>query len=512
MPYNSKTPLENASRLKAIIDTAIDGIITIDTQGMVETVNPAVSKIFGYAADEIIGNNIKMLMPEPDKSKHDQYLHNYLDTGVKKIIGIGREVLGRKKDGTLFPFLLSISEVQLEDKKIFTGVIHDITQLKKAESDLKESESRINAIINTAVDGIITINERGIMEMLNPSAVKMFGYNSAEELIGKNVSFLAPEPDKSRHDGYLDNYHKTGKKKIIGIGREVSGLRKDGTTFPFILSVSEMNIEGRRIYTGFVHDVTGQKMNEEKLRRYASELQRSNHELQDFAYVSSHDLQEPLRKIQAFGDRLKSKETESLSEQGKDYVDRMLNAASRMQKLINDLLEFSRVTSKAQPFTAINLNTVLQEVISDLEISIEKNKVKISAENLPSIEGDATQLRQLFQNLLSNAIKFRKEGGNPEIKISARKKQRQPHMIATPGDEMVELYVEDNGIGFEEKYLDKIFNIFQRLEGQKYEGSGIGLAICRKIAIRHGGNITARSQPGKGTTFIVTLATKQTSE
>jgi two-component system, LuxR family, sensor kinase FixL len=512
MPYNSKTPLENASRLKAIIDTAIDGIITIDTRGIVETVNPAISKIFGYTPEEIIGNNIKMLMPEPDKSNHDQYIHNYLTTGVKKIIGIGREVLGRKKDGTVFPFLLSISEVQLENKKIFTGVIHDITQLKKTEDALRESESRINAIINTAVDGIITINERGIMEMVNPSAVKMFGYNSAEELMGKNVSYLAPEPDKSNHDSYLENYHRTGKKKIIGIGREVSGLRKDGTTFPFVLSVSEMNIEGRRIYTGFVHDVTGQKMNEEKLRRYASELQRSNHELQDFAYVSSHDLQEPLRKIQAFGDRLKSKETETLSEQGKDYVDRMLNAASRMQKLINDLLEFSRVTSKAQPFAQVNLNTVLKEVISDLEISIEKNKVKISSEELPSIEADATQMRQLFQNLLSNAIKFRREGVNPEIKISCKRKQRQQHMIATPGDEMIELNFEDNGIGFDEKYLDKIFNIFQRLEGQKYEGSGIGLAICRKIAIRHGGNITAGSMPGKGTTFIVTLATRQTRE
>jgi two-component system, LuxR family, sensor kinase FixL len=509
MSYNKNNPLDDASRLKAIIDNAIDGIITIDTSGIIESVNPAAAKIFGYNSEEMIGRNVNMLMPEPDHSNHDHYLSNYLKSGHAKIIGIGREVLGKKKDGSTFPFLLGISEVNLEGKKIFTGIVHDITKVKQAETALRESESRIAAIISTAVDGIITINERGLIEMMNPSALEMFGYESTEELLGKNISALMPEPDKSQHDGYLKNYHETGKKKIIGIGREVTGLRKDGTTFPFVLSVSEMQIEGRRIYNGFVHDITQQKLNEEKLRRYASELQRSNLELQDFAYVSSHDLQEPLRKIQAFGDRLKSRETEKLTEQGKDYVDRMLNAASRMQKLINDLLSFSRVTSKAQPFVKVDLNQVLKEVLSDLEITVEKNKAKITFESLPVIEADPTQMRQLFQNLIANAIKFRKENTDPEIKIYSKSIQKKAHLTSTPGDEIIELYFEDNGIGFDEKYLDKIFNIFQRLEGQKYEGSGIGLAICRKIAIRHGGNITAFSQPDKGAKFIVTLSSKQ---
>jgi two-component system sensor kinase FixL len=187
----------------------------------------------------------------------------------------------------------------------------------------------------------------------------------------------------------------------------------------------------------------------------------------------------------------------------------MLNAASRMQKLINDLLSFSRVTSKAQPFVKVDLNQVLKEVLSDLEIAIEKNKAKISFESLPVIEADPTQMRQLFQNLIANAVKFRKEDTNPEVKIYSKSIQKKPHLTSTPGDEIIELYFEDNGIGFDEKYLDKIFNIFQRLEGQKYEGSGIGLAICRKIAIRHGGNITAFSQPDKGAKFIVTLSSKQ---
>lgn len=503
--------MESASRLKAIFENVIDGIITIDRNGIIESVNPAAALIFEYDPSELIGQNVKMLMPEPDRSRHDGYIRNYQETGVKKIIGIGREVLGLKKSGKTFPFLLSVSEVQVSDKVIYTGIIHDITKLKEAENALKESENKINSIINAAVDGIITIDERGMMEMINPSAAKIFGY-SEEELIGKSVNMLMPEPDRSQHDGYIERYQRTGEKRIIGIGRQVTGLKKNGTTFPFFLSVSQVDFAGRRVYTGFVHDITEQKMNEERLRRYAADLERSNQELQDFAYVSSHDLQEPLRKIQAFGDRLKMKESDKLSEQGKDYVERMLNAAVRMQHLINDLLTYSRVTSKAKPFEKVDLNTILKEVLSDLEVSIERTHAIVNQVNLPVIEADVTQMRQLFQNLISNAIKFRKEDEAPQINIYYKHFQRTAHLTATPGDEFIELYVEDNGIGFDEKYLDKIFNIFQRLEGQKYEGSGIGLAICRKIAIRHGGHITAKSSLGKGSTFIVKLALRQPNE
>ncbi|MDX5419638.1 MAG: PAS domain S-box protein, partial [Hymenobacteraceae bacterium] len=376
---------------------------------------------------------------------------------------------------------------------------------------LRESENKINSIIQGAVDGIITINTRGVIEMVNPSAAKLFGYE-ASELLGKSINVLMPEPDRSLHDSYMHHYQVTGEKRIIGIGREVTGMRKDGSIFPFYLSISEVQLADRKVYTGFVHDITRQKLTEERLRRYAAELERSNRELQDFAYVSSHDLQEPLRKIQAFGDRLMSKEYDNLSEQGKDYVDRMLNAASRMQNLINDLLDFSRVTTKSKPFVKVKLDEILTDVISDLEVTIEKTEAKIVRSPLPEIEAEPTQMRQLFQNLLSNAIKFRKENESPIINIYAKNLQRQAHLTATPGDELTEIYIEDNGIGFDEKYLDRIFNIFQRLEGKKYEGSGIGLAICRKIAIRHGGDITAQSQPGIGTRFIITLAIKHPEE
>ncbi|MEM6263296.1 MAG: PAS domain S-box protein [Bacteroidota bacterium] len=373
-----------------------------------------------------------------------------------------------------------------------------------------ENASRLSAIIETAIDGIITIDERGTIETMNPAASAIFGYEEGE-VLGQNINVLMPEPYHSEHDEYLDRYHNTGHAQIIGIGREVTGKKKDGTIFPFRLAISEVNLEGRKIFTGIVHDLTHQKQSEERLRRYAADLERSNRELQDFAYISSHDLQEPLRKIQAFGSRIQSKEADKLSDQGQEYLSRMLNASRRMSRLINDLLGFSRLSTKALPFEQVDLNKILKEVISDLEIRIERTQAIVEVGDLPVVEADPTQMRQLFQNLIANALKFHKEGERPRVEVSGRfLNGHSPD--ATPGDHILEVRVKDNGIGFDVKYLDRIFKIFQRLEGRKYEGSGMGLAICKKITNRHGGDITAESANGKGTTFVVTLSRRQTEQ
>ena len=249
----------------------------------------------------------------------------------------------------------------------------------------------------------------------------------------------------------------------------------------------------------------------EQETRQRQELMRSNEELQQFAYIASHDLQEPLRKIQAFGDRLKTKYSEVLTEQGRDYLDRMQNAAHRMQVLINDLLSLSRVTTKIQSFIPINLTQATQEVLSDLEIRIQQTQAQIEVGELPTLNADPLQMRQLLQNLLSNALKFHRDDAPPLIKIYSRRLLGQEHKPSgiLPMAEVYQLFIEDNGIGFDEKYLDRIFNVFQRLHSRnEYEGAGMGLAICRKIVENHGGSITAKSTPGQGTTFIVTLPIK----
>jgi light-regulated signal transduction histidine kinase (bacteriophytochrome) len=262
-------------------------------------------------------------------------------------------------------------------------------------------------------------------------------------------------------------------------------------------------------------DITERKRSEENLAQKAAELARSNAELEQFAFVASHDLQEPLRKIQAFGDRLKAKCDAVNLQDGRDYLDRMQNAAARMQTLIYDLLTFSRVISRNEPFVPVDLKRVTQEVISDLEVRIEKSGAKIELGDLPTIEADAPQMRQLLLNLIGNALKFHAPGKSPVVQVSARMISAAAGAKGSAGGEVTghaagttccELTVKDNGIGFDEKYLDRIFAVFQRLHGrQEYEGTGIGLAVCRRIVDRHGGRITAHSKPGEGATFIVTL-------
>jgi signal transduction histidine kinase len=241
---------------------------------------------------------------------------------------------------------------------------------------------------------------------------------------------------------------------------------------------------------------------EEKLKAFAAKLEQSNRELQDFAYVASHDLQEPLRKIQAFGDRLKSKHGDVLTTEGSGYLERMQNAAHRMQLLINDLLQFSRITTNAQPFKPVDLGKVAREVLSDLEARLEQTAGRVQIDELPTIDADPLQMRQLLQNLIGNALKFHRKDIPPIVQVRWHRNGN--------ADRYCEVFVEDNGIGFDEKYLDRIFGVFQRLHGRgEYEGTGVGLAICRKIVARHSGSITAKSKPGQGTTFIVTLPVHQ---
>ncbi len=242
---------------------------------------------------------------------------------------------------------------------------------------------------------------------------------------------------------------------------------------------------------------------ENAMQEYAAELERSNRELQDFANIASHDMQEPLRKILTFSELLQKRYAGVIDERGQDYLDRMDYSAHRLYDLINDLLAYSRVTTRARPFTQVDLNEVARKVLNDLDLQIEQSHASIDLASLPTLEADPTQMYQLLQNLVSNALKYQQPGVEPVIEIASPDSGENG---------TYQIQVRDNGIGFDEKYLDRIFQPFQRLHGRdEYEGTGMGLAICRKIVERHGGSITARSSPGAGTTFIIDLPTSQKS-
>ena len=258
---NLEAAEQSEARARGVQDTAVDAIVVIDERGIVESINPAGERMFGYGKSEVVGQNVKMLMPSPFHEEHDGYLRNYRETGVKKVIGIGREVEGRHKNKSTFPIDLTVGEMQVGGRRLFTGIARDISDRKQIEVEREQLLARAHALQNTAVDAIIVIDEQGIIESINAAGVRIFGYDESE-VLGKNVKMLMPSPFHEEHDGYLRNYRETGMKKVIGIGREVKGLRKNKSIFPIDLSVGEMKIGGRRLFTGIARDISERKQAE----------------------------------------------------------------------------------------------------------------------------------------------------------------------------------------------------------------------------------------------------------
>jgi two-component system sensor kinase FixL len=263
------------------------------------------------------------------------------------------------------------------------------------------------------------------------------------------------------------------------------------------MTVSHSMQNGKDIFIAFLRDISNQKKNELELENKRKQLEKSNEELEQYAWLTSHDLKEPLRKILTFSDALIKKDAVNLSEQGYNYLQKIHSAAGRMKSLIEAVLSYSNVSSDLELFVDTDLNDILAGVIEDLEISIEQKGAIIEHESLPVIEAIPIQMTQLFQNVISNSIKYSKPGISPHITISCQEEK-----------EGFKITIVDNGIGFEKMYADKIFHVFQRLHNKSYEGTGIGLALCKKITDAHKGSIYAESEPGKGSTFIIYLPKK----
>lgn len=375
------------------------------------------------------------------------------------------------------------------------GLAIDITERKQMEDALRASEEQFRKAFHTIPIAMgIQRADSGHFQDVNEAFIQLSGYGR-EEMIGHTSRELNMWVDVSEQQSVLSSLRQGGRIRDY----EIRFRHKTGEEGAGILTAEKLEINGVDCYLLSVQDVTRRKQAEMLLATYTRELERSNSALQEFAYVASHDLQEPLRKIQSFGNRLQTRYGHTLDAPAQDYLERMTQAAARMQRLITDLLTYSRVTTEAQPFCPVDLNEVVQGVLSDLEVQVQQSEADVLVGRLPTIEADPTQMRQLLQNLLSNGLKYRQPDRPPCIRITAE-------TIEQNGRAHCQLFITDNGIGFEEKYAERIFGIFQRLHGRhEYEGSGVGLAICKKIVERHGGTITAHSQVGQGATFVVTL-------
>jgi len=389
-------------------------------------------------------------------------------------------------------------------------ILRDIAVRRRAEDALAEEHNLLRGVMDAMPEQVFVTNREGQFIIDNVAHRSFLGVKLAREVEGKETGDFFPPAiaDEMVKDNRV--IMETGTSIL---NQEDLVVQNEGqVVWIATTKVPLHDVEGRCVgLVGVSSDISVRKEAEERLRLAAEQLRRSNLELQEFASIASHDLQEPLRKIQAFGDRLKMKCAEGLGENGRDYLERMQDAARRMQILLHDLLTLSRVTSKAQPFEPVDLRKVATDVVSDLEVRIEQTGAAVEIGRLPTIDADEAQMRQLLQNLISNALKFQRPDAKPEVIVSAKVVDNADSLAgAMPGEEICQIMVKDNGIGFDEQYVDRIFQVFQRLHSRsEYEGTGIGLAVCRKIADRHGGTISAKSAEGEGATFIVTMPVKQ---
>jgi PAS domain S-box-containing protein len=368
-----------------------------------------------------------------------------------------------------------------------TGVCWDVTDRKKTE----ELRQQLAAIIESAADPIMSKDLDGTIRSWNAGAVRLFGYR-ADEVIGRSVTLLIPDDRLDEEAGIVEKLlHGEPVKQLESVRR-----RKDGTLVPVSLQISPIkDLNGRVVGASkVVRDITEQKRIDEQLRKVVVELERSNLELEQFASVASHDLQEPLRMVSSYTQLLELEYKDKLDDDAREYIAYAVDGARRMQRLINDLLEFSRVGTRGRRLEPVDANVVLGTVRANLTVAIEDGCALVTNEELPTVMADSTQLGQLLQNLIANAIKFH-GGQSPRVHIAA----------SARGAEWV-FTVSDNGIGIEPQYFDRIFAIFQRLHvAAEYPGTGIGLAVCKRIAERHGGRIWVESDPGNGTTFSFSI-------
>ena len=485
---------ESESRARAIVNTAQDAFVAIDQSGRITDWNPQAEATFGWSRKEALGRKLAdTIVPARFRRGHRLGLERFVRTGRGPLLNKRIEVAAIDKEGREFPVEVTISPVQTGAEYTFNSFIHDITERKQAEA----MRARLAAIVESSDDAIIGTNLSGEITSWNKAATRLFRY-SMREAIGKPVSMLTPD-DVHQEPSAVSPGEKSSRRVEHF---ETVRQRKNGSRVDVSMTVSPiLDADGAVIGVSTIaRDVTARRRAEELARR-ADDLARSNADLEQFAYVASHDLQEPLRMVTGYCDLLQRRYKGKLDSDADDFITFAAEGAQRMQELVRGLLEYSRVGPHARIDAPIDSGEAFERALANLRMAIDESGAVVKRGRLPTVLADATQLEHVFQNLVGNAIKFHGPL-TPQIDIK---------VVRQNG--MWQFSVKDNGIGIDMRYADKVFAIFQRLHGRgEYAGTGLGLAICKKIIERHDGTIWFESQPGHGTTFYFTLPARGGNE
>ena len=483
-------------RYRGLLEAAPDAMVVVNQSGEIVLLNVQAENQFGYSRDELLGQKVKNIIPEGFAERLIADGTRSAAEALAQQIGTGIELIAKRKDGSEFPIEIMLSPLESAEGTLVTAAIRDISVRRAAERHLAQMEGRYRGLLEAAPDAMVVVNKSGEIVLLNVQAEKQFGYRR-DELLGQQVKNIIPEGFAERLVADALRSTEDALAQQIGTGIELTARRKDRSEFPIEIMLSPLESAEGILVTAAVRDITARKKAEVQLLRNVEELNRSNEELGQFAYIASHDLQEPLRMVASYTQLLSRRYKGKLDADADDFIAFAVDGANRMQRLIQDLLAYSRVGTKGQEMVEISSEDALRQALLNLRATIQESGAEVTHDALPNVLADEMQLTQLFQNLVGNAIKYQSTG-IPRVHIS----------VSGINGAKRKFSIKDNGLGIDPQYFERIFGMFQRLhKREEFAGTGIGLAICKKIVERHGGSISVESEPGQGSTFSFDLAT-----
>ena len=489
-------------QLRAIVDTAAEGIISIDETGTVQAFNAAAARLFGYEPGEVIGRNVAALMSAPEAAAHDAFMSRYLRGGDARVVGTGREVQGRRRDGTLFPLYLAVSEVRSAGRRTFTGILRDLSEQKRAAEALQESETRMRLIIDTALDAVVGMDADGRISEWSARAEQLFGWRR-DEVLGQSLShILIPLRHRAAHEAGLRAFLASGEGPVLNRRIEVTAIHRDGREFPVELSISPLCIRGTYSFSGFVRDITEQKRAEADLRAAKEAAEGASRAKSEFLATMSHEIRTPMNGVIGMAGLLLDTH---LDAEQREYAETVRKSADALLAVINDILDFSKVEAGQLQIETIDFapREVVGEVLDLLRRAAEEKGLQLVADVAPALPeavcGDPGRLRQVLTNLVSNAIKFTARGS---VRVAVEAADGGAGAVG------LRFSVRDTGIGIAADAVPKLFQPFSQADGtttRRYGGTGLGLAISKRLCELMGGAIGVDSTPGFGSTFWFTI-------